>query len=75
MVGELAAWIYCSAGESRCMTQQMFWKNSRLYVVTGFNTAQLACETAAAEKLRMHWNTDYALAQLFLRGGFQLIQK
>jgi hypothetical protein len=57
------------------MAQQMFWKNGRLYVVTGFNSAQLACETAAAEKLRIHWKTEYDLAQLFLRGGFQLVQK
>lgn len=53
----------------------MFWKMGRLYVVTGFNSAELACNTAVAEKLRIHWQSELDLARLLMRAGYQLVQK
>ncbi|MBC8123025.1 MAG: hypothetical protein H7Y22_14450 [Gemmatimonadaceae bacterium] len=57
------------------MSQQMFWKTGRLYVVTGFNSAELASKTVVAEKLRVHWQSELDLARLLMRAGYQLIQK
>ncbi|NJK62781.1 MAG: hypothetical protein HC921_08940 [Synechococcaceae cyanobacterium SM2_3_1] len=53
--------------------KQLYWHQGTLFVVTGFNQSMPAAETVVAQRLADRWKTQFELAQLLIRAGYQLL--
>jgi len=53
--------------------KEIFWRQGKLYCVTGFNQWIPAEQTPLAQRLQGRWQTPFELAQLMIQGGYRLV--